>query len=173
VQEFIDRSRYYLATEYITKIKHCLDALPEEAVWKRPNDASNSIGNLLLHLSGNIRQWIVGGVGQKEVMRDRAAEFTAKDGASRAELVENLDKAVREVDAVLATVRPEQLGEARMIQGRNTTVMSAIYHVVEHFSMHTGQIVLMTKTYVPGSVSFYRDANGLAQPSWGGKEGMP
>lgn len=173
MQEFIDKSRYYLATEYITKIKHCLDALPEDALWKRPNESSNSVGNLLLHLAGNIRQWIVGGVGQKEVVRDRAAEFAAKDGGSRSDLFENLELAVHEVDEVLAHLKPEQLGESRIIQGRNTTVLGAIYHVVEHFAMHTGQIVLMTKTYAPGSISFYRDANGLAQPSWGGKEGMP
>ena len=173
MQEFIDKSRYYLATEYITKIKHCLDALPEDALWARPNESSNSIGNLLLHLSGNIRQWIVGGVGQHEVKRNRAGEFAAKGGGTREQLFSNLDRAVKEVDDVLAQLRPEQLHESRVIQGRNTTVLDAIYHVVEHFAMHTGQIVLMTKTYAPGAISFYKDANGLAQPSWGGKEGMP
>ena len=172
MQEFIDKSRYYLATEYITKIKHCLDALPEDALWKRPNESSNSIGNLLLHLAGNIRQWIVGGVGQQDVTRDRAAEFAAKDGGTRRELFENLERAVGEVDAVLGELEPEQLRETRVIQGRSTTVMDAIYHVVEHFAMHTGQIVLMTKTYAPGSIAFYKDAGGLAVPSWGGNEGM-
>lgn len=173
MQQFIDKSRYYLATEYITKIRHCLDAVPEETLWARPNDSSNSIGNLLLHLAGNIRQWIVGGVGQKPVTRDRAAEFAAKDGGTKRELLDNLQKAVDEVDSVLAALRSDQLLEPRTIQGRETSVHDAIYHVVEHFAMHTGQIVLMTKMFAPGAVSFYRDANGLAQPTWGGKEGMP
>jgi uncharacterized damage-inducible protein DinB len=173
VQEFIDKSRYYLAVEYITKIRHCIEALPAEALWKRPNESSNSIGNLLLHLAGNIRQWIVGGVGNVDVARDRAAEFAARDGAPAAELMKNLERAVAEVDQVLERLKPEELKEGRLIQGRNTTVMAAIYHVVEHFAMHTGQIVLMTKMYVPGAIAFYRDAGGLAQPSWGGKEGMP
>lgn len=173
MQEFIDKSRYYLATEYITKIRHCIDALPEAALWQRPNETSNSIGNLMLHLAGNIRQWIVGGIGQQEVERDRAAEFAAKEGGTRAELYQNLERAITEVDAVLASLNPESLRESRVIQGRNTTVFDAIYHVVEHFAMHTGQIVLMTKTYAPGAVAFYKDAMGLAQPTWGGKEGMP
>ncbi len=173
MQEFIDKSRYYLATEYLTKIRHCIDALPEEALWKRPNESSNSIGNLLLHLAGNIRQWIVGGIGQQEVQRDRAAEFAAKEGGTRAELMQNLERAVTDVDAVLSSLKPESLRESRVIQGRDTTVLDALYHVVEHFAMHTGQIVLMTKTYAPGAIAFYRDAKGLAQPTWGGKEGMP
>lgn len=173
VQEFIDKSRYYLATEYITKIRHCVDALPEDALWLRPNESSNSVGNLLLHLAGNIRQWIVGGIGQQDVTRDRAAEFAAREGGSREELLANLQRAISEVDKVLASLKSESLRETRVIQGRNTTVMDALYHVVEHFAMHAGQIVLMTKTYAPGAVSFYRDANGLAEPTWGGKEGMP
>lgn len=173
VQEFIDKSRYYLAVEYLTKIRHCVDALPDDALWQRPNENSNSIGNLLLHLAGNIRQWIVGGVGKQDNVRDRAAEFAAKDGGTARDLFDNLECAVGEVDSVLAHLTPDQLKDTRVIQGRNTTVMDAIYHVVEHFAMHTGQIVLMTKIYAPGKIAFYRDANGLAQPSWGGKEGMP
>lgn len=173
MQEFIDKSRYYLAVEYITKIRHCIDALPDDALWKRPNESSNSIGNLMLHLAGNIRQWIVGGIGQKDVTRDRSAEFAAKEGGSKSDLFENLQRAVSEVDAILVQLTPKDLLQARVIQGRNTTVLDALYHVVEHFAMHTGQIVLMTKTFAPGAVAFYKDANGLAQPTWGGKEGMP
>lgn len=172
MQQFIDKSRYYLAVEYITKISHCIEALPPDALWKRPNDMSNSIGNLLLHLAGNIRQWIVGGIGERDVTRDRASEFATTDGATKEALLEDLQRAVGEVDAVLADLKPDQLLDERTIQGRKTTVLEAIYHVVEHFAMHTGQIVLMTKTFAPGAVSFYRDADGLAQPKWGGSEGM-
>ena len=153
MQQFIDKSRYYLAVEYITKISHCIEALPAEALWKRPNDTSNSIGNLLLHLAGNLRQWIVGGVGQKDVKRDRASEFAAIDGATKEALLEDLQRAVGEVDAVLAELSADDLLDTRTIQGRDTTVFEAIYHVVEHFALHTGQIVLMTKTYSPGAVA--------------------
>lgn len=169
-QLFIDRSRYYLGEEYITKIRKCVEALPDDALWRRANEDSNSIANLLLHLTGNIRQWIVEGIGGKPVQRDRASEFSAKKGATGKQLLQHLTDAVREVDAVLAALKPEELAESRLIQGRETDVLSAIYHVVEHFAMHTGQVVLMTKMYLPGAINFYEDAGGLAKPKWGGSE---
>src|SRR4026207_81197 len=99
---FLERSRYYLANEYLSKIRQCIAALPEGAVWARPNESSNSIANLLLHLAGNIRQWIGGGIGGREVMRDRTAEFSARAGRSATDLLHDLESAVAEVDAVLA-----------------------------------------------------------------------
>jgi uncharacterized damage-inducible protein DinB len=169
---FLERSRYYLSNEYLTKIRHCVNALPENHLWHRANESSNSIGNLLLHLAGNIRQWIVGGVGGNEVHRDRASEFSARDGPTASELLDNLAKAVSECDDALARVKPSELTRECTIQGRETTVIAAIYHVVEHFAMHTGQIVLMTKSAVPGAIHFYADAGGQARPLWGGREGM-
>ena len=169
---FLARSRYYLSKEYLAKIRQCIAVLPEGAAWKRPNESSNSIANLLLHLAGNIRQWIVGGVGGKEVARDRAAEFSARDGGDVRDLLSDLERAVGEVDEVLATVKPEELTRECTIQGRDTTVLAAIYHVVEHFAMHTGQIVMMTKAAAPNAIHFYDDSGWTARPLWGGAEGM-
>lgn len=171
-QTFLERSRYYLAEEYPVKIRKCVVALPDGALWKRANESSNSIGNLLLHLAGNVRQWIVGGVGGLPVTRDRPAEFAARDGPDAGTLLESLESAVREADIVMAGLSESDLFQPRTIQGRQTTVLAAIYHVVEHFSMHTGQIVLLTKTSVPGAIRFYDDSVGNATPMWGGKEGM-
>jgi uncharacterized damage-inducible protein DinB len=81
--EFLDRSRYFLNDEYRTKLRQAVAALPAEAIWWRPNDESNSVGNLLIHLAGNIRQWIVAGVGGAPLTRNRAAEFAARDGATK------------------------------------------------------------------------------------------
>jgi uncharacterized damage-inducible protein DinB len=170
-QSFLERSRYYLASEYPTKIRLAVAPLPHNVVWRRPDEASNSIGNLLLHLSGNIRQWIVGGVGGRGVDRDRAGEFAAREGAPAEELLTRLEDVIREADAVLATVAEPELARFLTIQGRETTVLGAIYHVVEHFSTHTGQIILLAKMYAPGSVHFYEDAGGIAVPVWGGSEG--
>jgi uncharacterized damage-inducible protein DinB len=161
---FVAQSRRYLAYEYPTKIQRCLDVLPDEAIWRRDDEGSNSIGNLLLHLSGNIRQWIVSGVGGAPDARVRSAEFEARDGAIRAALIERLLAAVREADDVLAALDGPRLAEHRTIQGRNVTVLDAVYHVVEHFSMHTGQIILLAKRFAPGRVQFYEDAGGLARP---------
>jgi uncharacterized damage-inducible protein DinB len=169
---FLERSRYYLTTEYLAKIRQCVASLPDGAEWKRANESSNSIANLLLHLAGNIRQWIVGGIGGQEVMRDRAAEFSARGGRSGRDLFADLERAVAEVDKVLAGLDPSDMMRECNIQGRDTTVLSAIYHVVEHFAMHTGQIVLMTKAAAPDAIHFYDDSGATARPLWGGSEGL-
>ena len=163
-REFLDRSRQYLGREYPAKIQRCLDVLPAEALWRRDDASENSVGNLLLHLSGNIRQWIVSGVGGAPDARQRSAEFEARDGRAAAELMAALLDTVRDADAVLASLDERSLGERRQIQGRDVNVLDAVYHVVEHFSMHTGQIILLTKRYAPGRVQFYEDAGGLALP---------
>lgn len=111
----------------------------------RPNEASNSIGNLLLHLRGNVTQWIIGGVGERAFERERQQEFDARDGGSSAELLENLTRAVQDACAIIAAQTSESLLERRRIQGYDVTVLDAIYHVVEHFSMHTGQVILLAK----------------------------
>jgi uncharacterized damage-inducible protein DinB len=166
-QRFVERSRHYLTYEYPTKIQHCVDVLPPDALWHRANGSSNSIGNLLLHLSGNVRQWIVSGVGGAPDRRHREAEFAATDGADATTLMADLRETLRETDAVLAALTPASLAESRVIQGRDVKVFDAVYHVVEHFSTHTGQIILMTKMAAEGRIQFYRDAAGLAEPLWG------
>ena len=167
---FIERSRYYLAYEYPTKIRLAVSALDEAAIWRRPNPESNSIGNLMLHLAGNIRQWIVSGVGGEVSDRDRAAEFSAADGYTRHELVSLLSASVADADKVLAHLSESDFERQVTIQGRDTTVFAAVYHVVEHFSMHTGQIIMLAKMHSPGAVKFYEDAGGVAIPLWGGSE---
>lgn len=163
---FLSRSRYWLIKEYPIKLRHCVNALPRASVWARPNESSNSIGNLLVHLTGNVTEWILGGVGGQTITRDRAGEFEQKDGADASTLLDNLEAVLREADSVLASLTAQDLERSIMIQGRETTVLGAVYHVVEHFAMHTGQIILLTKTYAPGKIHFYEDAGGLARPTW-------
>jgi uncharacterized damage-inducible protein DinB len=163
-QAFLEQSRRYLVREYPTKIQRCLDVLPAEALWRRDDESENSIGNLLLHLAGNVRQWIVAGVGGAADVRERSEEFSARAGDDAPTLMQRLRETLAEVDVVLARLDARQLGEVRRIQGRDFNVLDAVYHVVEHFSMHTGQIILLTKRYAPGRVQFYEDAGGLAIP---------
>jgi uncharacterized damage-inducible protein DinB len=163
---FLEKARYLLLTEYRTKIRLAVEALPEDALWWRANDQSNSVGNLLLHLTGNVRQWMVSGVGGAPDIRHRAAEFAATDGPPRTELLANLNHTLDEVDRVLGALTPESLLERRTIQGRDVTVLDAIFICVEHFSMHLGQIILLAKLRAPGAVQFYEDAGGLARPVW-------
>jgi uncharacterized damage-inducible protein DinB len=165
-QLFLSRSREYFQREYRIKIRAAVEALPNDAVWWRANEQSNSVGNLLLHLTGNVRQWIVSGLGGATSVRDRAGEFAAQSGPGAAVLLESLDRTLDEVDDVLARLVPADLTTARTIQGREVTVLEAIYHVVEHFSLHLGQIILVAKLHAPGAVRFYEDAGGLARPLW-------
>jgi uncharacterized damage-inducible protein DinB len=162
--EFIDRSRYYLGTEYPAKIHAAVEVLPADRVWWRPNEQANSVGNLLLHLSGNVRQWIVSGVGGQPDVRERNREFAARDGASATALLDGLDATLDEADAVLHALRPADLQARRAIQGRDTTVLEAVYHVVEHFAGHTGQIIWIAKLAAPGAIRFYEDGEGIARP---------
>lgn len=163
---FIERSRHYLAYEYPTKIERCLASLPTDAMWRRTGDGSNSIGNLLLHLEGNVRQWLVSSVGGAPDHRERSAEFAAREGADARTLFASLSATLLHADVVLASLTPDDLLTNRVIQGRDVTVLDAVYHVVEHFALHTGQVILLTKAYEPGSIRFYEDAGGLATPRW-------
>jgi uncharacterized damage-inducible protein DinB len=167
---FVERSRYYLAYEYPTKIRLALESLDETQIWKRENADSNSIGNLMLHLAGNVRQWIVGGIGGEPCDRNREAEFAAAGGVMKSELLSKLSASVIDADRVLARLTEDDLNRQVTIQGRDTTVFAAVYHVVEHFSMHTGQIIMLAKMYSSRPLRFYENAGGIAIPVWGGSE---
>lgn len=169
---FVERSRYYLAYEYPTKIRLAIESLDETHIWKRENAESNSIGNLILHLAGNVRQWIVGGIGGEQSYRDRAGEFAATGGFTKHELLTRLSSSVMDADRVLSKLTEEDFVRDVTIQGRDTTIFAAVYHVVEHFSMHTGQIILLAKMYSSRPVRFYENAGGIAIPVWGGSEKM-
>src|SRR6185436_8819601 len=140
--EFIRLSRSYLE-DYSAKIERCLKLLSDEQIWWRANPESNSIGNLLLHLSGNIRQWIVVGLGDVPDTRDRDSEFAQRDIVPATELLDRLRQTVHEADATLAGFDPHKLSQNFPIQGLEVSGLEAIFHVVEHFSMHTGQIIML------------------------------
>jgi uncharacterized damage-inducible protein DinB len=163
---FIDCARDYLASEYPAKLRLTLAALPQDKLWWRPNEESNSVANLLLHLNGNLRQWIVAGVGGEAFERHRAEEFAARQGASASDLLAPLERTLADVDRILSGLTADRLAELCAIQGRDITVLDAIFHVTEHFAYHLGQIILVAKMFAPGGVHFYEDAGGLARPLW-------
>ncbi len=163
---FIEESRAYLLDQYLPKIRLAVTPLSEEDIWWRPAAGSNSIGNLILHIEGNARQWLLGGVGLQPGERDRDAEFSAIDGRTKSELLGSLTSSLLEIDRVLATVTESQFDESRVIQGATTTVFGAIYHVVEHVSMHTGQIIQLAKWRAPGVLKFYDATSNSFAPLW-------
>jgi uncharacterized damage-inducible protein DinB len=139
----------------LSRIEACLGKLTEEQVWARGSENENAIGNLVLHLAGNVRQWIVAGVGGAPDTRQRDGEFSARGGNSIPELKERLRGIVTEAAAVIVATTPERLAERVTIQKYDVSVLEAIYHVVEHFSLHMGQIVFAAKMMTGSDMGFY------------------
>ncbi len=142
---FVRKSRALLVSDYLPKIDRSLAPLDDTDVWWRPNEASNSIGNLMLHLAGNVTQWIIGGVGGRPHVRTRQREFDERAQIPKADLLSRLSGVVAEADEIIGGLDDAMLAERRQIQGYDVSVLDAVYHVVEHFSMHTGQIIAISK----------------------------
>jgi hypothetical protein len=126
-------------------MKTCLGKLTDEQVWERHGPHENSVGNLVLHLCGNMRQWIMHGVGGVPDVRVRDKEFSATGGVTGPELIDHLDKTVAEARAVIETFPPERLAERTTPQHREVSMLEAIYQVAGHVQQHGGQIILLTK----------------------------
>jgi uncharacterized damage-inducible protein DinB len=149
-----------------SRIQDCLKRLSDEEVWWRGSDESNAVGNLVLHLCGNVRQWILSGVGGEQDTRQRDLEFAQVTGVGREDLSELLSDTMRRAVEVIRTVPAGKLRSRERfgVQGYETSVLEAIYHVVEHFSMHTGQIIYITKLLRNQDLGFY---NHLKCPTHG------
>ena len=131
--------------ENIPRLKKCLGLLTEEEVWWRPNEHSNSVGNLVLHLCGNAQQYVVSGIGGVPDTRKRQAEFDERGPIPIAELLQRLDALQVDLEKVLDQLKPAHLAEERRVQGFSENVTSILVHVVEHFSYHTGQVTYYVK----------------------------
>ena len=143
------------------RIQDCLGRLTDEQIWLRNTENENAVGNLVLHLCGNLRQWIGSGVAGKPDVRDRDAEFAARGSLSGEQLKGRLDETVREASDIIRHLPLSRLGEPKTIQNYNLTVFEAVYHVLEHFSHHTGQILFATKLLTGADLGYYRH---LSQP---------
>ncbi|HUI77538.1 MAG TPA: DinB family protein [Bryobacteraceae bacterium] len=142
--------------EHASRIEACLGRLSDDQVWARGQENENAIANLILHLCGNVRQWIIAGIGGAGDQRQRDLEFSARQGDSKAQLAARMRATVDEAVAVIRKVPAAVLAERRTIQGYDVAVLEAIYQVVEHFSGHTGQIIFATKMLTGADLGFYR-----------------
>ena len=163
---FVAEARGHMLGEYLPKIERCLERLTDEQVWWRAGEQSNSVGNLLLHLAGNVRQWVVCGLGGADDRRERDREFAGREVLPRGQLLSALRATLEEADGVLARLDPATLLESRRIQGLEVTALAAVFHAVEHFSMHTGQIILLTKQLAGGDLAFYEFDGGVPRYNW-------
>jgi uncharacterized damage-inducible protein DinB len=161
---FLDFSRLKLAKEFWPRLRTCVESLTEDQVWWRPNEASNSIGNLLLHLNGNVRQWLLVSFNHAEDTRDRPAEFAERSRLAPSALLQQLGATVDEACGVITRLTHDQLVTPMQIQGYSVTGLQAVYHVVEHFGIHYGQIAYITKLVREADLGFYRELDRVGKP---------
>jgi uncharacterized damage-inducible protein DinB len=153
-KEFIEQSLYRMGHNTV-KIKSCVNALDEKEVWFCPNTNLNSVGNLILHLCGNIRQYIISSLGGGTDTRERDVEFSTTGGYGKAELAAKLDDTVTESKSFIEIASHENLLRSRIVQGMPHTGIGIIIHVTEHYSYHTGQIIFLTKLLKNIDLGFY------------------
>lgn len=137
------------------RLKYCLHLLEEEEVWLRPNEHSNAVGNLVLHLCGNARQWLVSGLGGTPDFRRRSEEFAARGPIPKATLLEVLEGLQPEIARVLDGLKEEDLLKTYDVQGFKESGISVLIHVVEHFSYHVGQISYFVKARKNLDLGYY------------------
>lgn len=158
-QLFLAFSRNKLLNQFWPRLKACVEPMSVEQVWWRPNEASNSVGNLILHLNGNMTQWLVASFNKDEDKRNRPAEFSAQGGLTAAELLERLGATIAEAEKVLNRLTVEELLAPYEIQGYHVHGLDAVYQVVEHFGLHYGQIAYIAKSLSGKDLGFYRELN--------------
>jgi uncharacterized damage-inducible protein DinB len=141
----------------LSQVVRCVGLLGLDELWRRPNQHSNSIGNLVLHLTGNVRQWIMAGVGGEPFERDRPGEFAERGPLPTDQIVGELEGAVRRALEIISALDARALAVHRSIRDYEVTTQAAVFHVVEHFSLHTGQIVYATKVFRNVDLSLYDD----------------
>ena len=154
--EFISYSRLRLLKEYLPRVQACINTLSEEDVWWRHQETDNSVGNLILHLTGNIGQWILAGLGGESVTRNRPLEFSERGPLPKADLLRRFEGVLTEADRVLAEFDPSKLLEVRHFQKWDVTCLYAISHVVEHVAQHMGQIIYITKLRTSQDLKFFK-----------------
>jgi len=160
---FLSFSHNKLIDQYWPRLRACVERLNDEQVWWRPNEASNSIGNLVLHLNGNVRQWLVAPFADLPDTRNRNAEFAAEGGMTVPQLLELLAQTIQLAQGTLVRLTEAELTARYDIQGYNVSGLEAVYQVVEHFGLHYGQIVYITKWLCGEDLGFYRSLNATGR----------
>jgi uncharacterized damage-inducible protein DinB len=138
------------------QIRECVEGLSEEQIWQRSGEHANSIGNLVLHLAGNIRQWIVHGIGGLPDVRQRDEEFAARGGRTTAEILSLFESTLTQAVRIIQEMPLERLVERIKPQNHDVAILEGIYQVVGHLQLHTGQIIFATKQIAGKDLGFYK-----------------
>jgi uncharacterized damage-inducible protein DinB len=144
-QAYVEWCRYRLMNHYWPRIERCLQLLSEADTWWRQHETNNSVGNLLMHLTGNLGQFVLAAIDGQADARDKDKEFSERAAIPKAILVRNLRQALAAADEALQRLDSSRLVEMTIVQGRERRVFEVLAVVVEHFALHTGQIIYITK----------------------------
>ena len=157
---FIEETIRRFDEEYLPRLEEAVATVPADKLWWRPHDDITSVGNLLVHLEGNSRQWLLGALGGGSTERARGAEFAAREGDDATTLCAKLRATIEASYPVLRAMTDADLAHTYVIQGFDVTGLAAVYHVLEHFGWHTGQIVWIAKATAGAGhgLAFYDDA---------------
>ena len=162
---FLNFSHAKLLDQFWPRLHAAVEPLTNEQIWWRPNPASNSIGNLILHLNGNVHQWLVASFNHLDDARNRPAEFAAAEGISGPALLQQLATTMQQSVEVLARLTQADLLAPYEIQGYHVTGLDAVYQVIEHFGLHYGQILYISKTLRGEDLGFYSELNQTGRAS--------
>jgi uncharacterized damage-inducible protein DinB len=160
-EALIEETKRRLFKDSQPRVHKCLAQLSEEEIWHRPNAETVSVGNLVLHLCGNVRQNIVSGLGGAPDRRQRALEFAEPGPIPAAELLSRLDETLAEAGRALDRIDPASLLEIRRVQGFDESKLSILVHVVEHFSYHVGQITYFVKSKKAVNLGYYAHVKAI------------
>ena len=158
-REELVKNAMFRMDESLRMISISLGQLPEQDLWKKPNSASNSVANLLLHLCGNITQYVISSLGGRDDIRQRDIEFSKTGNESASELLEQLTAVIEEAKSVIANSSEAEFLKEREVQGFSMSGIGVVLHVVEHLSYHTGQIAFWTKLLGDKDLGFYDGIN--------------
>ncbi|MGO9437368.1 MAG: DUF1572 family protein [Terracidiphilus sp.] len=162
---FLEFSRDKLLNQYWPRLRSSVEPLTDEQVWWRPNSACNSVGNILLHLKGNVGQWMVASFNGLEDARNRPAEFNERRRIPGRLLLEQLEATMHEASNVLDRLTEDDLGATYHIQGYTVSGLAAVYQVVEHFGMHFGQVLYINKMLRGEDLGFHRELTATGRAS--------
>lgn len=156
IEELVNNALYRM-DESTRMIKKSLEEISDDEVWQKPNASLNSIANLMLHLCGNISQYIISSLGETEDKRNRDTEFNTTGGLTKAAVLKKLEDTVNTAKRVIFDTTPEQFIKVRQVQGYSLSGVGIVLHAVEHYSYHTGQIAFWVKQLKNRDLGFYED----------------
>ncbi len=153
-QQIIDSCISHLE-ESVPRVERCFQQMSEEELWKDPNLNVVSPGNLILHLRGNLTQYVLSTLGGNKDQRQRSQEFKIKPGLGKDALLESYRETIQEVCQVITQLDAQVLSKIHRVQGFESTGTNILIHVVEHVSYHVGQIGYWVKVMKDCDLGYY------------------